>query len=97
MPHKYTFYQDYIENEEKLSIENAARKIDVPWLIAHGDTDEAVDLEDARRLKNWSVNAQGLIITKGTHTFGASHPRNNDQLPTALNSLVMETIKFFNS
>src|SRR5690554_150598 len=97
MPHKYAFYQDYIENEEKLSIENAARKIEIPWLIAHGDTDEAVDLEEAQRLARWSNNAKSVVIAGGTHTFGASHPRKNDKLPDTLKVLVMKTIEFFNS
>ena len=42
MPHNYQFYQDFIANENRLSIENAARKISVPHLIVHGESDNAV-------------------------------------------------------
>lgn len=97
MPHKYSFYTDYINNEEKLSIENAARKIDIPWLIAHGENDEAVDLENAQRLAGWNKNAKFISVPGGTHTFGASHPRKDDHMPEALKTLVSKTIEFFNS
>ena len=97
MPHKYSFYEDYINNEEKLRIENAACKIAVPWLIAHGENDEAVDLENAQRLAKWSGNAKIITIPGGTHTFGASHPRQDDKMPDTLKILVSKTIEFFNS
>lgn len=97
MPHKYSFYEDYINNEEKLSIENAARKVDIPWLIAHGENDEAVDLENAQRLAKWNEKAKSVIIPGATHTFGASHPRKDDKMPDALKVLVSKTIEFFNS
>ena len=97
MPHKYSFYADYITNKEKLSIENSARKINIPWLIAHGETDEAVELENAQRLARWNKDAKSVIISGGTHTFGASHPRKEDTIPDALKLLVSKTIEFFNS
>lgn len=97
MPHKYSFYEDYVENGEQLSIEKAARKIDIPWLIAHGENDEAVDLENAQRLAKWNENAKLITIPNGTHTFGASHPQKDDKMPDALSVLVAKTIEFFNS
>lgn len=95
MPHKYSFYQDFIGNEEKLKIESAARKINIPWLIAHGDADEAVSFEEAERLKSWSKNAQLIEIQNGSHTFGASHPWNEIEMPKPLKKVVEETIRFF--
>ncbi len=95
MPHKYLFYEDFIENEEKLNIKSAARKIVQPWLIAHGDNDESVTFENAERLKEWSRSAKLLTIKNGTHTFATSHPWNEDSLPKPMKKLVEETIEFF--
>lgn len=95
MPHKYSFYQDFIDNEEKLNIESAARKINIPWLIVHGDSDEAVDFEEAERLHSWSQDAEVVQIPDGMHTFGASHPWNEMEMPKPLKKVVDETIRFF--
>ncbi len=95
MPHKYDFYQDFITNAEKLSIESASRKIKIPWLIGHGDTDEAVSFENGERLANWNKNAKLLKVVDGTHTFGASHPWAKTEMPVPLKTLVDETLLFF--
>lgn len=95
MPHLYSYYEDFLEHEEELKIETAARKIDVPWLIAHGSKDEAVDQSHPKRLKEWSKNAE-LFETAGIgHTFGAIHPWPKKDLPEALGKVVRKTVECF--
>lgn len=95
MPHLYAYYEDFMEHEEELKIETAARKMDIPWLIAHGSNDEAVDQSHPQRLKEWSRNAE-LFETAGIgHTFGAIHPWPKKELPEALGKVVDRTVQSF--
>lgn len=95
MPHLYSYYEDFLEHEEELKIETAARKINVPWLIAHGSNDEAVDQSHLKRLKGWSKNTE-LFETAGIgHTFGAIHPWPKKELPEALGKVVRKTVECF--
>ncbi len=92
MPHKYAYYQDYIDHKDELNIERAARSIKVPWLIAHGTADEAVTFENAERLSAWNPQAE-LFPTAGIgHTFGAVHPWRKKQMPTAFSACVEEAL-----
>lgn len=53
----------------------AARKRHAPWLIVHGEADETVALDDARRLFDHAAGTKELrIVADGSHTFGAKHP-----------------------
>ena len=36
MPHLFDFYEDFIQNEERLTISTSAKRLDVPTLIIHG-------------------------------------------------------------
>ncbi|MEM9556242.1 MAG: alpha/beta fold hydrolase [Acidobacteriota bacterium] len=62
-----------------LDLEAAAARRRAPWLIVHGDADETVPLEQARRLHAAAggEESDGValeIIAGGSHTFGARHP-----------------------
>jgi pimeloyl-ACP methyl ester carboxylesterase len=68
------FLRDIEENGRELDpVANAAR-VTAPWLIVHGDADEAVAPEQAKELQESSTGAELLVIGGGTHTFGACHP-----------------------
>lgn len=60
----------------RFSLTGAAAKVTVPWLIVHGEADESVTPEDARRLHSASGHAttELLVIPGAGHTFGAVHP-----------------------
>jgi len=92
MPHRYSFYEDFIRNEEDLTVKTAAEEIDQPWLIAHGINDESVSFDNAERLKEWSRSATLLPMKDGTHTFATSHPWKESILPKPMKALVDETI-----
>ncbi|MCA1762444.1 MAG: alpha/beta hydrolase family protein [Cryomorphaceae bacterium] len=95
MPHLYSYYEDFLENRDELHIESAAKQIDIPWLIAHGSSDEAVDFNHAERLNKWSKDAK-LFETAGIgHTFGAIHPWPKNELPEGLEIITAKTIRLF--
>ena len=59
-----------------LDILGSAKRVAVPWLIAHGAEDEAVSILEARALHAASARptTKFLEIEGAGHTFGAAHP-----------------------
>ncbi len=75
LPMHLDMLQD-IEDKGVDRIVRAAERVAIPWLIVHGDEDESVSPDEARRLYD-AVNketAELNIIAGGGHTFGARHP-----------------------
>jgi pimeloyl-ACP methyl ester carboxylesterase len=61
--------------EGRFDILGKAAGVRVPWLIVHGESDEAVSVRDAQLLeKATGSRAELLVIRHGSHTFGARHP-----------------------
>ncbi len=59
-----------------LNIRAAAKRLSIPWLILHGDVDEAVAVDDAETLATAAASetTELRIVPGGGHTFGAKHP-----------------------
>lgn len=94
MPIYYQLYEDYKANKDRLDVEAAARKVNKPWLIVHGDDDEAVFVKSAYELREWQPEASVLIIESTGHTFGRSHPWEQANLPEASQKLVKKCVEF---
>ncbi len=95
MPHYYQFFEDFINNEENLSIEIAAKKIAIPHLIIHGNNDTAVNIEEGYQLNQWSKKSELVIVRDANHTLGASHPWKSIHLPKHLRQAVQCCINFY--
>jgi len=96
MPHYIQFYDDFINNETRLTISLAAKKINIPHLIVHGTTDETVPFYEAEALHLWSGNSELFAIKGADHVFGGAHPWNSNILPEHLQLVVNELINFCN-
>lgn len=94
MPLYYQFYEDFKANEEVLTISSAVKQIQVPQLIVHGESDEAVSVTDAQRISSWNPNAELLIIPQTGHTFDGKHPWDAMELPPPLELVVKATSSF---
>ena len=94
MPHKYQFYEDYIQNKERLSIKKAIDSITIPQLIIHGLEDDAVAFSEAENLHSWNADSELYKIDKANHVFGASHPWEKKELPAKLNQVTQKSIAF---
>jgi len=74
----YTDYLDDLESNRDgpFNLVHAANAFESPWLIVHGEADEAVALEDGERLHRAASRSvtQFERIPGGTHTLGARHP-----------------------
>jgi dipeptidyl aminopeptidase/acylaminoacyl peptidase len=91
----YSFYEDFIQNKERLNLEKSVSKISVPLLLVHGTADEAVGYSHSLRLKNACKNAELFSIENANHVFGAKHPWQETFLPKDLATVVSKTIDFF--
>lgn len=67
---------DEIETRrQELNILAAAAEVRAPWLIVHGEQDESVPADEARRLDAAAGGPhEVLLVPGGNHTFGARHP-----------------------
>lgn len=94
MPHHFQFYKDFQINIERLNIERATKKIDIPFLIIHAKGDTSVTFNEAENLHSWNAESKLFEIENSNHVFGASHPWEKNKLPLALNHLVEKSIDF---
>ncbi len=93
LPLYYQLHKDFLNNEQRLNIEAAMKQISVPVLICHGTADKAVPVQNAYNLQNWKPSAT-LFTLDTDHVFGRHHPYTDSHLPTAMQSVVDESISF---
>ena len=96
MPHYFQFYEDFVANKKRLHIETAAKKIEVPFLIIHGDDDTSIGTDEAHALHQWNANSELIIIEDANHVFNTKHPWNNEQLSNELLQISNHIISFLN-
>ncbi|SFC97681.1 alpha/beta hydrolase family protein [Algibacter pectinivorans] len=97
MPHFYQFYENFVANEERLTIKRAVSNLKIPYLIIHGDADTSVLIDEAYHLKKWNSNNLLKVIEGANHVFGGSHPWPKDTLPKALKEALIISIQFLNN
>lgn len=96
LPLKKQFHDDYLANKDKLDVKKAARLLDKPLLIIHGDMDESVEFFHAENIYNLVQHSVLIKVEGADHTFGAKHPFDpeNDVTPM-LEELIENTFEFF--
>ncbi|WP_224484846.1 alpha/beta hydrolase family protein [Robertkochia aurantiaca] len=94
LPHYIQFYEDFVQNESRLTISRAVKNLEKPYLIVHGDQDPTVDVSEARNLNNWNEKAELTVIEGADHVFGGAHPWQKERLPSALEKAVKATLEF---
>lgn len=94
MPHFYQFYENFVANEERLTIKRAVSNLKIPHLIIHGNNDTSVLLSEANTLHKWNPKSKLIIIDGANHVFGANHPWEQEALPTHLNAVAKNIIAF---
>jgi len=87
-------FEDFENHKLNYNVINAAQKVAVPWLICHGDADETVEVENAKKLHGANPNSELFIIKNTGHTFNRSEPWTETKLPLASRKLIKECIKF---
>lgn len=92
-----TLLEDIEKNKDDLlNLENAARDLNKPMLILHGEQDLAVPIREAEQIYKWSDKSKTEFykISATGHTFDVTHPfqGSNQKLDFVLD----KTLKFFN-
>jgi pimeloyl-ACP methyl ester carboxylesterase len=94
MPHYFQYFEDFITNENRLTIKRAVSNLKISHLIIHGSDDASVSVEEARTLHQWNPNSVLKIIEGANHVFGTSHPWRKDNLSKELQSAIDISIAF---
>lgn len=97
LPHHYQFYKNFKENKERLNIQKAAKKLEIPHLIAHGSNDTSVSIADAGSLFEWSPASKLLLVENADHVFGISHPWEKDELSKEFQHVLNRCLEFLNA
>lgn len=98
MPLNLTLLEDIEKNgDDLLNLEKAAKEINRPWLIAHGEQDLAVKIEEAERYYEWSDKSKTELFKLAAtgHTFDAKHPF--EGTTDKLEMLLEKTYNFFSN
>ncbi len=95
MPLYYQFYETIQAHTNRLDIGKASKKLKIPFLIIHGNADTAVSLHDAEELHKACKHSKLLVIEGADHTFGIKHPFIEADYPEQANTVIQQTISFF--
>lgn len=94
LPLYYQLYEDFQLHKERLDIEAAVQRLNVPLLICHGTLDEAVPVSQAHQLKKAAPDAK-LFLVESDHVFSRKHPWPHPVLPAPMQAVINKTIQFF--
>jgi pimeloyl-ACP methyl ester carboxylesterase len=97
MPHYFQFFEDFIANASRLTVQAAAKNLKLPHLIIHGDTDTSVDLKEAFALHKWHPESQLILLEGANHVFGSHHPWDFSELPPCLQQIHSKISHFINN
>ncbi|RDC56082.1 alpha/beta hydrolase [Pedobacter chinensis] len=94
MPLNATLLEDLEEHADTLNIIEAAKRINIPWLIVQGDDDVNVPFQNAQQLADANPNSRLVKIEGANHVYGASHPYENETLPPLLFKVCEKCLTF---
>lgn len=95
MPHDYSQYESFLENEKHLNIEAACKSSIVPTIIIHGNNDTSVQISEGEQICSW-LKQDLIVIPEANHTFNSSQPWSSNEMSEALKKVCNLTLDFFN-
>jgi pimeloyl-ACP methyl ester carboxylesterase len=96
MPLYYQIVEDFNQNRHRLDIPQVIKKMRQPLLILHGEEDETLPIDMAHELKKGKPDAEMHLLPATNHSFGGSHPYDQEELPEPARVAADLTIDFFN-
>lgn len=83
------------QGKNRLDLEAAAKLVEVPWLLLHGEEDDGVSSAESERLHaaNGRPTTELKIVNGAGHTFGAVHPL--ESVPETLERTIQATLNWF--
>ena len=96
MPHYISFYNDFIQNKERLNIKNAVENLKANHLLVHGTADVVVKPIESKNVKKWNPKCELIWIENMNHALGSSQPYTEKEMPKDLQQVVQKSIDFIN-
>lgn len=93
MPMKYDLYEDVLLNLNKLDVQKAAAKINIPWLIIHGSDDPTIPIGVAYKFHQINPNSKLFIMENAHHNFGGKHPLDDKADMEQIQLLIDKTLE----
>lgn len=94
MPHLYQFYENFKENEARLTIKSAVENLKIPHLIIQGENDDVVLPEEAKNLHLWNAKSELIFVEEMNHPLGCTQPWEISTMPFHLEKVVKKSIEF---
>ena len=94
LPHNYTYYQDFLENQELFKLSVQRKKINCETTLIYGEKDEAVGKDEFFTIINEIKDMDAHEISNAGHTFNSAHPFQKKRLPTKF-ELMLVTVRDF--
>ena len=94
MPHLYQFYENFKENEARLTIKKAVENLNISHLIVQGENDEVVLPAEAKNLHLWNPKSKLVIVEGMNHPLGCTQPWEDPNMPFHLEKVVKKSIDF---
>ncbi|WP_432709487.1 alpha/beta hydrolase family protein [Pedobacter sp.] len=94
MPLGSELLMDYKAHKKEFDIIEAASRLNIPWLILHGDEDVNVPFFVAQQLAQAQPNAIINKVAGANHVYGASHPYTERMMPPHLQEVCEKTLQF---
>ena len=94
MPLYYQFYEDCMDNLERLDMQQVLINMNIPHLHIHGDADTTVPVTEAHTIQSWNRGTNLQIIEGSNHVFDGFHPYNLMVFPEHLQEAINISIDF---
>jgi len=94
MPHYIQFYDNFIKNEKRLTIQTGAKRLTIPHLIVHGTLDTTVSKQEAENIHSWNPKSELFLIEGADHVFNGRHPWDKASLPKPFKMVLQKSIQF---
>lgn len=90
-------FREVAEDPAAFNAKERIRSLYIPCLFIHAKDDETVLHRNSQHLLEAcaSFDKEKILLEKGGHTFGSSHPYDKDDLPDEFASVVDHTIRWF--
>jgi dipeptidyl aminopeptidase/acylaminoacyl peptidase len=97
MPMKDVIYKDALANADRLMAAKRAKELTMPAFFVHSKGDQGVSYQDAEQLYSAcaSTEKELMLLPDSGHTFGTSHPFEDEEFPEPFQQVLTKTTEWF--
>lgn len=94
MPLDVSLLEDFEAKRTYYDMAQALPNVKQTVLVCHGSNDESVPCQNAQEIVQSCKHATACIIQEANHTFGMTHPFQQDAIPSTLTEVIHRSIQF---